>query len=84
MLRVVSDQEVAKQAARVNVNALLFGQPRIVPSDRRVDEQLREAIARIGEDLDLIRRGVSRLVERAAPEISRLRPPRGRDFGPER
>jgi conjugative relaxase-like TrwC/TraI family protein len=85
MLRVVSDREVAKEAARVNVSALLFGQPRIVPSDRRVDvEQLREAIARIGEDLDLIRRGISRLMERAAPEISRLRPPRGRDFGPER
>ena len=85
MLRVVSDREVAKEAARVNVSALTLGQQRIVTLDRRWRaEQVKEAIARGGEDLGLIRRAVSSLVERAAPEISRLRPPRGRDFGPER
>lgn len=85
MLRVVSDREVAKEAARVNLSALTVGQQRIVTLERPWRaEQVKEAIARGGEDLGLIRRAVSSPVERAAPEISRLRPPRGRDFGPER
>jgi hypothetical protein len=83
MLRVVADREVAKEAARVNVSALLMGQPRIVPAEGRFSvERLREAITRGGEDLAVIRRAVSGLVERAAPAIERLS--QGRDAGPER
>jgi len=83
MLRVVSDSEVAKEAARMNVSALHMGQPRIVPAEGRFSvEQLREVITRGGEDLAAIRRAVSNLVERAAPAIERLS--RGRDAGPER
>ncbi len=37
MLRVVPDREVAKEAAHVNVSALVSGQPRIVPSDEGGD-----------------------------------------------
>jgi len=85
MLRVVSDRELAKEAARVNLSALLLGRPRIVPSDGRLSaERLREAIARGRGDLGLIRQAVSRLIERAVPEIPRLRLPRGRESGPER
>jgi hypothetical protein len=85
MLRVVSDREVAKEAARVNVTALTLGQERIVTLERRWrPEQVKEAITRGREDLALIRDAVSKLVERAAPEVSRLRPTRGRDLGPER
>jgi hypothetical protein len=85
MLRVVSDREVAQDAARVNLSGVLLGQPRIVPPEGCFGaERLREAIARGGEDLGLIRRAVSRLVERAASEMSRLRLPRLRDLGPER
>jgi hypothetical protein len=85
MLRVVPDREVAKEAARMNVSALLARQPRIVPSEGRFSvEKLRDALARGGEDLGLVRRAVSRLIERAAPEISRLPLPRVRDLGPER
>lgn len=81
MLRVVSDREAAKEAARVNVSALAVGQPRIVPREGRFAiDQLRDAIGR-GEDLGVIRRAVARLL---APEVSRLRPPRVRDLGPER
>lgn len=84
MLRVVSDRDVAKEAARVNVSALTVGQQRIVTLERPWRaQQVKEAIARCGEDLGLIRRAVSRLVEQA-PEISRLRLPPGRDFGPQR
>ena len=73
MLRVVSDGEVAKEAARMNVSALLMGQPRIVPAEGRFSvERLRDAITR----------AVSGLVERAGPAIERLS--RGRDAGPER
>jgi hypothetical protein len=85
MLRVVSDREVAKDAARVNVSALLVGETRIVPAEGRFGaERLREAINRGGEDLGLIRRAVTHLVERGVKAIEQLRPPRGRDFGPER
>jgi hypothetical protein len=71
MLRVVSDREVAKEAARVNVSALVAGQPRIVPFEGRFSvEMLRGAISRGGEDLGVIRRDVSRLIQRRAPEIS--------------
>jgi hypothetical protein len=85
MLRVVSDREVAKEAARVNVSALVAGQPRIVPFEGRFSvEKLRSAITRGGEDLGVIRRAVSRLIERASPGIERPRLPRVRDCGPER
>src|SRR3989442_625144 len=73
MLRVVPDREVAKEAARVNVSAFLLGQPRFVPTEGHYSvEKLRSALARAGEDLGAIRRALSRLVERAAPAISRL------------
>ena len=85
MLRVVSDREVAKEAARVNVSAFLLGQPRIVPTDGRFSvEKLRSALVRGGEDLGAIRRALSRLVERAAPAISRPPLARVRDFERER
>ncbi len=85
MLRVVCDREVAKEAARVNVSALAARQPRIVPFDGRFSvEKLRIALNRGGEDLGVIRCAVSRLIERTAPGIERLRPPRVREFGPER
>lgn len=85
MLRVVPDRELAKDAARVNVSALASGQPRIVPAEGRVSvERLRGALGRGGEDLGVIRRAVSRLLDRAALAIERLRLPRVRDFGPER
>jgi hypothetical protein len=87
MLRVVPDRELAKEAARVNVSALVLGQPRIVPSEGRVTvERLRNALGRGGEDLGAIRAAVSRLFERAAPlrTLSRLPLLRDRDVGPER
>jgi hypothetical protein len=85
MLRVVSDREVAKEAARMNVSALWRGQPRIVPSDGRFSvEKLRSALARSGEDLGALRRALSLLLERAAPAISRLPLARVRDWEPER
>jgi hypothetical protein len=83
MLRVVSDREVAKEVARVNVSALVAGQPRIVPSKGRFSvERLRDAITRGGDDLAVIRRAVSGFTERAAPAIERLS--RGWDAGRER
>jgi hypothetical protein len=67
MLRVVSDREVAREAARVNVSVLLLGQPRIVHPDGRLSaEKLRAALGRAGEELAMIRLAVSRLV---APDI---------------
>ena len=85
MLRVVSDREVAKQAARVNLSALLLGQPRVVPSDGRFSPgPLRNALTRAGEDLGVIRRAVSRLLERAVPGVERLLPARAPERGPER
>jgi len=86
MLRAVPDRELAKEAARVNVSALVFGQPRIIPSEGRVSvEKLRDALTRGGENLGAIRRAVSMLLERAAPArtLSRLLS-RDRDVGPER
>ena len=84
MLRASRDREVAKEAARVNVSALLFGQPRIVPLERGVNSrQLQNALGRGGEDLAAIRRAVSRLLERAVPGTERLRLP-VRDVGPAR
>jgi hypothetical protein len=60
MLRAVRDRELAKEAARVNVSALLFGQPRIMPLEGRVNgRQLENALGRGGEDLAAIRRAVS-------------------------
>src|SRR5260221_2822107 len=77
MLRVVSDREVARDAARINVSALLVGQPRIVLSgDRFTAGRLRIAISRGGDDLGAIRRAVSGLLERAAPAIERPPVPR--------
>jgi hypothetical protein len=85
MLGVVSDREVAKQAARMNVSALLLGQPRIVPQAGRLSaERLRDAVARGGEDLSAIRRSISGLLERTAPGMERVRVPLDRDLGPER
>lgn len=84
MLRVVPDREVAKDAARVNVSAVVAGQPRIVPIEGRFGvEKLRGALTR-GEDLSVIRGAVSRLLERAVPALERLPLPRVRDHGPER
>jgi conjugative relaxase-like TrwC/TraI family protein len=85
MLRVVSDCEVAKDAARINVSALLVGQPRIVPFEGRFSAgRLRNAISRGGDDLGAIRRAVSGLLERTAPAIERPPVPLGRGLGPER
>lgn len=85
MLRVVSDREVAKEAARVNVSALAAGQPRIVPFEGRFSaERLRSAISRGGDDLGVIRSAISHLIERASPGIERPQLPRVREFGPER
>ena len=85
MLRVVSDREVAREAARVNLSALLLGQPRIVPSEGRFSaEPLRNALTRGGEDLGVMRRAVSRLLERTSPAIGRLRVPGGRGLDRER
>jgi hypothetical protein len=82
MLRELWDREVAKEAARVNVSALLFGQPRIVPLEGRVNgRQLQNALGRGGEDLAAIRRAVSGLL---SPEMSR-EPLRGFEHvGPQR
>jgi hypothetical protein len=83
MLRVFPDREMAKEAARVNVSALVLGQPRIVPSEGRLgSEKLRSALVRGGGDLGAIRRTVSGLLERAGSAISRLT--RVPDLGPER
>lgn len=52
MLRVVSDGQVAKEAARMNVSALLMGQPRIVPAEGRFSvEQLRDASTAVARTL---------------------------------
>jgi hypothetical protein len=85
MLPVVSDREVAKEAARVNVSALVHGLPRIVPSEARFPaDTLRSVITRGVGDLDWIRHAVGRLVERAAPRIERLRDANERDLERER
>jgi len=82
LLRVYPDRELAKEAARVNVSALAWGQPQIVTGEGRFTvEQLRDALGR-GEDLATIRRAVSRLIERAAPALERF--PLVRGLGPER
>ena len=82
MLRASRDREVAKEAARVNVSALLFGQPRIVPLDGGVNSrQLQNALGCGGEDLAAIRRAVSALL---SPEISRIRLRDRGHLGPER
>jgi hypothetical protein len=85
MLRVVRDCELAKEAARLNVSALALGQARIVPTERDWSApQVREAIARGGEDLGEIRQAISRLSHGAGPAREPLRVPRVRDVGPER
>jgi conjugative relaxase-like TrwC/TraI family protein len=85
MLRVVSDHEVAKEAARVNVSALLLDQPRIVPQEGRLSaERLIRAIGGGREDLGSIRRAIARLVERGGPEIERRQGPPLRDLERER
>ena len=84
MLRVAMDRGVAREAARLNVSALRLGQPRIVPLEGRFKtDTLRNALTRGGGDLGTIRRAVSRLVAREAPEILRTLA-RGRESGPER
>lgn len=85
MLRVIPDRELAKEAARVNVSALLLGQPRIVTPEVSLSvERLRGVLTRGGEDLDMIRHVFSSLLERLTPAIERPRGPRTRDLGPER
>jgi hypothetical protein len=85
LLRVISDRELAKEAARINVSALACGQPRIVPVEGRVSvERLRSVLGRGGEDLGVIRAALSRFLERPLPTIEPLRVPRVHDFGPER
>jgi hypothetical protein len=70
MLSVIGDREVAREAARVNLSAMLAGQSRIVPVEGRfAADRFADAIARSGENLDAIRRAVSRFVERAVPAI---------------
>lgn len=70
MLRVIGDRELAKEAARINLSALFVGQARIVPVEGRfAADWFTDAIARGGENLEAIRRAVSRLVARAAPTI---------------
>ena len=52
MLRVIDDRDVAKEAARINLSALLRGQCRIVPPDRSWSaNQVKDAIARSRETL---------------------------------
>ena len=82
MLRAVRDRELAKAAARVNVSALSFGQPRIVPLEGGVNgRQLQNALGRGGEGLAAIRRTVLGLL---SPEMSRV-PVRGfGHLGPQR
>jgi hypothetical protein len=76
LLRVIPDREVAKEAARVNVSALILGQPRIVSLEGRFNvNRLKQAIPRGEADLDAIRRAVARVIELALPEISRVRLP---------
>jgi hypothetical protein len=83
MLRVVPDREVAKEAARLNVSALVAGQPRIVFSDGRFSvDKLRVALGRGGEDLSAVRRAVSCLLDRAAPAIERCGSPACVTWGP--
>jgi len=85
MLRVVPNRELAREAARLNVSALIAGQARVVPTDAGVGlALLRDAIERSDGDLGLIRRAVSRLLDRAAPTVSRVTPPRARELGPKR
>ncbi len=85
MVRVISDHDVTREAARVNISALLLGQPRIVPQEGRLSaERLRDAITRDGEDLGAIRRAISGLLERTAPGMEHVRVPLDRDLGPER
>jgi hypothetical protein len=82
MLRAVRDREVAREAARVNVSALLFGQARIVPLERTMNSrELHNALARGGEDLTAIRRAVSALL---LPEMSRMPLRHIGHVGPER
>jgi len=67
---VIGDREVAREAARINVSALLVGQSQIVPVERRfAADRFADAIARGGEDLGAIRRALSSFVERAVPVI---------------
>jgi hypothetical protein len=85
MLRVIPDRELAKEAARANVSALLLGQPRIVSPEVSLSvERLRGVLTHGGEDLDTIRHVFSSLLERLTPAIERPRGPRTRDLGPER
>ncbi|HVO11547.1 MAG TPA: AAA family ATPase, partial [Vicinamibacteria bacterium] len=68
MLRVIGDRDVAREAALLNLRALLSDQQRIVPLDVRLPpDRLADAVARGKDDLAAIRRGVSSLVEREQP-----------------
>ena len=82
MLRTIGDRELAREAARVNLSAILIGQERIVPSEKSLGiERLREAFTRSGDDLDAIRRTFSRVVERTAPTRETARFLHERDSG---
>jgi hypothetical protein len=84
MLRVVADRETAREAARVNLSAILAGQPRIVEREARyATSPLREAISRNRDDLIAIRSAVAAINEKVMPK-ERARPLRARDMGPER
>lgn len=70
MLRVIGDREVAKEAARVNLGALVVGQSRIASVEGHfAADRFADAIAHGGDDLNAIRRAVSRLPSRAVPTI---------------
>jgi len=74
MLRVIRDRHVAREAALLNLRALLSGQVRVVPSNVRLaPDRIADAIARGKDDLAAIRRGLSSLVERErTPSVERL------------
>jgi conjugative relaxase-like TrwC/TraI family protein len=82
MLRTIGDRELAREAARLNLSAILIGQERIVPSEKSLGvERLREALTRSGDDLDAIRRIISRAVEPTAPTRETGRFLHERDLG---
>ncbi len=85
MLRVVSDREAAREAARVNLSALVLGQPRIVEREARyATTPLREAISRNRDDLIAIRSAVAAIVEKVMPKERTRAISRERGMGPER
>lgn len=85
MLRVVESREAAREAARVNLSALVAGQPRIVEREARyAPEPLRDAIQRNRDDLVAIRNAVAAIVEKVMPKERARTLSRERGMGPER